>query len=458
MDRTLLIVDDEKIVRETLGELMTEAGYAVTAVADGQEALDRLEALGHDYFDYVLCDIKMPRIDGLEFLRRARGNGCTATIIVMSGYGSVDTALEALKMGAYDYISKPFKTDEVLLTLRKAEERERLIRENRELRQAIQREYRFENIVAKSPKMHAIFDVIRKVADYRSSVLFTGERGTGKELLARALHYNSKRREAPFVSINCKAVPEQLLESELFGHETGAFAGAARGKAGAFEQGQGGTLFLEEVGELPEFLQVRLLRTLQEGVVRRVGGGADIPVDVRVVAATETDLAREVEQGRFRDDLFYRLNVIPIRVPPLRERRDDIPVLVEHFLRRYARETGKRVESLTPEAMEALLRYSWRGNVRELENVIERAVVMAEGSVVDLTHLSPWVDGDGGVGFLGIGPDEYSIKKVVARVEEELIRRALRKTGGNRTAASKLLEISHRTLLYKIKDYSIEKS
>ncbi|GAB6063011.1 sigma-54-dependent transcriptional regulator [Deferrisoma palaeochoriense] len=456
MTHTLLIVDDEAIVRETLASILADEGYTVTEAADGQEALDLLDERGADAFDFVLCDIKMPRVDGLEFLRKARARGCTSTIVMMSAYGTVDTALEALKLGAYDYISKPFKTDEVLLTLKKAEERERLLRENRALKEAIRREYRFENLVARSPRMQAVLELLAKVADYRTSVLLVGEAGTGKEVLARALHANSRRADGPFLKVNCRAVPEAVLEAELFGHEPGAFGDVPRARPGLFERAQGGTLFLEDVDGLPPFLQVRLLRVLQEGVTRRVGGAADLPVDVRVVSASQVDLKKLVAEGGFREDLYYRLSVIPVLVPPLRERREDIPLLVNRFLERFAQETGKPVTGVSAEGMEMLLRYGWPGNVRELENVIERAVVMADGTAIEANHLSPWIqEGQDGL-FPAIGPDEYSIKKVVARVEEELIRRALRKTRGNRSRASRLLEISHRTLLYKIKDYGID--
>jgi len=331
-----------------------------------------------------------------------------------------------------------------------------LIRENRALREAIRREYQFENLVARSARMRAVLELLAKVADYRTSVLLVGEAGTGKEMLARALHYNSRRGDGPLLKVNCRAMPDAVLESELFGHEPGAVSDAPRARAGLFEQAQGGTVFLEDVDGLPAFLQVRLLRVLQEGVVRRAGGTADLPVDVRVVSSCRVDLKKAVSEGSFREDLYYRLSVIPVLVPPLRERREDIPLLVNRFLDRFARETGKSVTGVSAEGMEMLLRYRWPGNVRELESVIERAVVMAEGPVIDEAHLSPWIQEDQEGVFPGIGPDEYSIKKVVARVEEELIRRALRKTRGNRSRASRLLEISHRTLLYKIKDYEID--
>lgn len=450
MDQTILIIDDESAVRDVLTALLSGEGYRVSTASNGEEGLEILRAQGPSAFDYILSDVRMPRMDGLEFLRRSRAMGCTAAVIVMSAYGSVDTAIEAIKLGAYDYISKPFKADEVLIALRKAEERERLIRENRELRRSLQSGFRLENIVAKSPRMRAVLDLLQKVSDYRSSVLVLGEGGSGKELLARTLHFNSNRKDGPFVVAHCGALPEASVEGEFFGVE------GPTPKRGLFEEANGGTLFLDEVGALPAFFQVKLLGVVQGGLLHRVGGDRDIPVDVRVVASSAHDLEKEVEQGRFREDLFYRLNVIPVRVPPLRERREDVPQLVDYFLKEYGRQVGKEVRAVTPEALDALLHYPWKGNVRELENVIERAVVLAEGPVVELEHLAPWIQDDRRTAFLGVAPDEYSIKKVVPRIEKELITRALRKTRGNRTAASKLLEISHRAVLYKIKDYGIE--
>ena len=456
MTKSVLLIDDEETMRLMLTDLLTSEGYEVTPAIDGQDGVETLERLGATFFEFILCDIRMPRMDGLEFLEQAKSLECSATIIMMSAYGSLDIAVEALKHGAYDYLSKPFRTDEVLLTLRKAEEREKLLRENRELRESIQRDHEMGNMVVKSTQMQEVTGLLHRVADYNSAVLFIGESGVGKEALARALHYNSKRHNARFLSLNCSAVPEQLLESELFGQERGAFPDAARTTPGALAAAKGGTVFLEEVRKLPQFIQIRLVKALQDGHTHRAGGTEEYPVEARVIASCLTDLQLAVDDGSFREDLYYRLNVIPIHVPPLRDRRDDIPPLVDRFIARYAAEADKEVRGVAPDAMEAILRYGWKGNVRELENVIERAVVLAEGPVLEAEHLAPWLHDEQGRGVFGVLPDDYSIKKSTARVEAELIRRALRKTGGNRTEASKILEISHRTLLYKLKDYHID--
>jgi len=377
----------------------------------------------------------------------------------MSAYGSIDTAIEAMKLGAYDYISKPFKPDEIILTLRKAEERERLRKENEFLRKEIKKEYSFENIVSKNEKMQKMFEVIKKVAQYKSTILITGESGTGKELVARALHYNSDRAEHPFIPVNCGAIPENLLESELFGHAKGAFTDAIRTKKGLFEEADGGTLFLDEIGELPGPLQVKLLRVLQEGEIRRVGESKPIQVDVRIVAATVKDLAKEANEGRFRDDLYYRLNVLPIHIPPLRERKEDIPLLANHFINVYNQSLNKKVVGLEPKALEVLMNYKWYGNVRELENTIERAIVLTDGENIGLDNLPYEVlNFEEKEQLLSLTEEEYSIKKASKVMEMNLIQKALKKTRGNHTHAARLLEISHRALLYKIKEYGVEEA
>ncbi|HSB07539.1 MAG TPA: sigma-54 dependent transcriptional regulator, partial [Thermodesulfobacteriota bacterium] len=335
--KRILIIDDEESFRHMLSVILKKEGFDVDTASDGQGGMQKVMV---NPYDQILCDIRMPRMDGLDFLKEFQKTNLEATVIMMSAYGTVDTAIEAMKLGAYDYISKPFKPDEIILTLKKADERERLRRENERLRKEISREYGFENIVSKNEAMQKIFEVIRKVAPYKSTILIMGESGTGKELVARALHYSSDRSQSPFIPINCGAIPENLLESELFGHAKGAFTDAIRTKKGLFEEADGGTLFLDEIGELPLQLQVKLLRVLQDGEIRRVGEAKPIQIDVRIVAATVKDLIREVNEGRFREDLFYRLNVFPIHLPPLRERKEDIPMLVAHFIKKYNQAIG----------------------------------------------------------------------------------------------------------------------
>jgi two-component system response regulator AtoC len=451
--RRVLVVDDEENLRLVVRTFLKRDGYEVEVAASGEEALAFVETFGPDV---ILTDVKMPRMGGLDLLAtlKAKGNDCT--VIVMSAYGNVDLALEAMKAGAYDYIQKPFKAEEVLLTLRKAEERESLRRENRALRQEIRRENLFEDILAKSPQMQAIFKTITKIAEYKTTALITGESGVGKELIARALHSKSSRRGGPFVAVNCGAIPEPLLESELFGYRRGAFTDAVADRAGLFEQANGGTLLLDEVGELPLSLQVKLLRVLQEETIRRLGDSKDLKIDVRILAATHRDLAAETKAGRFREDLYYRINVLPIHVPPLRERREDIPILLDHFLARNNARFNTQIRGIDAEARRLLLEYAWPGNVREMENTIERAMVLTERESLSAEDLPERVREAHDPIQMHLTSGEMSIKKTARIIEEILIRRALTKTRGNRTRAAEVLEISHRALLYKIKDYHIE--
>jgi two-component system response regulator AtoC len=451
--KRILIVDDEENFRHMLSVILIKEGYEVEAASNGEEGLQKLLI---SPFDQILCDIRMPRMDGLEFLRELKKAQVDTTTIVMSAYGTLDIAIEAMKLGAYDYISKPFKPDEIILTLRKAEEREQLRKENQLLRKEVAKEYSFENIVSKNEEMQKIFDVIKKIAQYKSTVLITGESGTGKELVARALHYNSNRSQNPFLPVNCGAIPENLLESELFGHAKGAFTDAIRTKKGLFEEADAGTLLLDEIGELPAQLQVKLLRVLQEGEVRRIGESKAIKVDVRIVAATAKDLAKEVNEGRFREDLFYRLNVLPIHIPPLRERKEDIPLLSHHFIKKYNQILNKNVVGIDQKALETLMRYKWFGNVRELENAIERAIVLSDKDYLEIENFPIEVqDLKEELQLEALSDEECSIKKASKALEINLIKRALKKTRGNHTHAARLLEISHRALLYKIKDYGI---
>jgi len=447
------VIDDERSFLEMLKTLLKKEGYVVTVMSSAEDALDLLEK---ESFDACLCDIKMPKMDGLDFLRQMIERKIKLTVIMMSAYGTMETAIDAMKLGAYDYISKPFKRDEVILTLRKVEERERLRRENLALKNIVKKEFGFENIIARSAVMNRLFETIRKIADYKTTVLLIGESGTGKELIAKAIHYNSSRSDNPFVVVNCGAIPENLLESELFGYVKGAFTDAFTSKKGLFEAAHGGTIFLDEIGELPLALQVKLLRVLQEGEIRRIGDTKPLSVDVRVIAATARDISQMVNEGKFREDLFYRLNVIQINVPPLRDRLEDIPILVEHFLRKTNEKLGiDKIKTVSPEVMKIFYSYGWGGNVRELENVIERAIVLADGEVITPELISDRVTaGDSGK-VVYVDEDEISLKKRHKKLEIEMIRKALERTRGNRSAAARLLEISHRKLLYKIKEYGI---
>jgi len=451
--KRILIVDDEESFRNVLTVILKKEGYEVDGAANGEEGL---KMASQSSYDHILCDIRMPVMDGMEFLKEAQNMGLDHSIIMMSAYGTVDTAIEAMKMGAYDYISKPFKPDEIILTLKKAEERERLRKENELLKKEVKREFSFENIVSKNEKMIKIFEVIKKVAPYKSTVLITGESGTGKELIARAIHYNSDRSKKLFIPVNCGAIPENLLESELFGHVKGAFTDAIRTKRGLFEEADGGTIFLDEIGELPAQLQVKLLRVLQDGEIRRVGDSKPIQIDVRVIAATIKDLVKEVNEGRFREDLFYRLNVLHIHLPPLRERKEDIPILIDHFIKKFNQSLNKNVKGISQKALEVLMNYRWSGNVRELENTIERAMVLADGELIEWENLPMEIQySREETTILPLNDDEYSIKKASRLLEIALIKKALKKTKGNHSQSARLLEISHRALLYKIKDYGI---
>jgi two-component system response regulator AtoC len=399
----------------------------------------------------------MPKKDGLAFLKEYRSAGGEGLVLVMTAYGSLDLATQAMKLGAYDYLPKPFGAEEVLLTIRKAEEREQLRREVGRLRSEVRAERRFGEIVARTPAMVRALEVAEKVARHPSSVLISGASGTGKELVARLIHRESDRASEPFVPVNCGAIPDTLLESEFFGYVKGAFTGADRDRPGLFEAANGGTLFLDEVGELPLALQVKLLRALQEGEVRRLGGSRSTEVDVRVIAASNRDLESMVGQGTFREDLYYRLAVVPIHLPPLRRRVEEIPDLAYHFLQRHRERLGVKVETVAPAAMEVLLSYSWPGNIRELENLLERLAVLSEGTEIrledlpeDIRHPTPERSP------VEFSDDDLSVKRHGAELEKVLIQRAMERTGGNKTQAAELLELSPRALRYKIRDYGLE--
>jgi len=453
----VLVIDDEKAFADMLLALLARSGYDVTAVHD---AISGLELLERESFQLILTDIKMPRMNGLEFLDAMKERGLSSTVIAMSAFGTIDLALEALRRGAYDYISKPFKRDEVILTLRKAEEREKLRAEVADLKGLVARINAVEGgdrpLLGQSESMQTLKTLVAKVAAYKTTVLVTGESGTGKELVARAVHRASGRAEGPFVAVNCGAIPDTLLESELFGHVRGAFTDAHTDKPGLFVEAEGGTLLLDEIGELPQSLQVSLLRVLQENEIRPVGSSKSKPVDVRIIAATHRDLTEDVANERFREDLYYRLNVLPIHVPPLRERSGDIPLLCEYILARVAKRMEITSSTLDPKALKTLMTYPWPGNVRELENVLERALILSEDRRVTRACLPEHLHGAASPIQASLASGELSIKKATAYVERELIVRALKETRSNRTHAAQLLEISHRSLLYKIKDYGLK--
>ena len=455
-EKRLLVIDDEENMQHMLSKLLGKTGYIVETASNGHEGLKRIQSTD---FDFILCDIKMPNMSGMDFLKAARDKIRATTVIMMSAYGTIDTAIEAMKLGAYDYISKPFKTDEVYLTLKKAEERENLRQENRLLKERIKKiegNYNFGNLVAKSNAMQSVFQIAAKAAQYKTTVLILGGSGTGKELIARAIHFEGDRSDMPLVPVNCGGIPETLMESELFGYKKGAFTGADRNKKGLFQEAEGGTIFLDEIGELPLALQVKLLRVLQENEIRMVGDSKSMQIDVRVIAATAKDLEQEVKKGTFREDLFYRLNVLSIAIPPLRDRREDIPLLCEHFVRRYNNRLGKNINSIAPAALSRLLEYNWPGNVRELENAIERAVVLAEDELLQPDHFPPELGQQSGEDQLDELFDGHSLKAAQKLMEKKLITKALKKTNGNRTHAARLLEISHPSLLSKIKSYGID--
>ena len=457
---SILVVDDDSTLRSALTLNLGAAGYLVQGAGSGAEAT---RLLSQRSFNIVLCDLKLPDTDGMAFTRKSLEIAPDTVILLMTGYRGVELNMEAIRCGAYGYILKPFDIEELVLTLRKIEEREQLRAQVSELRSEIAQQYNFSNFISQSPEMKRIFDTVKRLANFNTTILISGESGTGKELLARAIHHNSPRRDKPFVAINCGAIPANLVESELFGHRKGSFTDAIRDKRGLFEEAHGGTIFLDEIGELPLHLQVKLLRVLQEQQIRRVGDEQNIDVDVRVLAATLRDLEADVKVGRFRDDLFYRLNVVSIKLPALRERPEDIPLLVEHFLSKLSRKLGISITQIESDALRLLIRYHWRGNVRELENCIERAMVMTDGDVVNSDALPEHVKGSihelrGPEAVAAETALSLSIKERTRSLEIELIQRALEKTGGNRTRAAKILEISHRALLYKLKEYGLGSS
>ena len=441
----ILVVDDDPDMRALLRDVLDEHGYQVTLAQNGPEALQRL---GEDEYGVVLTDLRMKGMQGIALLAEIKKDFPDVNVILMTAFGSVETAIQAMKEGAYDYLMKPVKTDDLLRVMERALKEARLRRELSHLRRAVHKEYSFHQIIGKSKAMREVFDLIRRVADSPANVLITGESGTGKELVAKAIHYNSDRREAPFVPVNCAAIPDALLESELFGHMRGAFTDAKTDKRGLFEEAQNGTLFLDEISELPLMLQAKLLRAIQEREVRRVGATRSVAVNVRIIAATNLTLVDEVKAKRFREDLYYRLNVIEIRLPPLRDHREDIPLLVDAFLRKWKAAGGKTIQGMSESALALLIDYQWPGNVRELENVIERAMTLCRGEKVVPEDLPAAIQ--------GARREKRVIDEAAEQVlplealEREYILRILEKTGGNKYQAAQMLGIDRKTLYRKL--------
>jgi DNA-binding NtrC family response regulator len=452
----ILIVDDEEMNREFLHELLTEQGYDVKTAVDGVAAV---ELLRNEAFHVVLTDLRMPRMNGIELVRQLKEIAPSSVGIIFTGYAAIETAVEAIKIGAYDYIPKPFRSEVIQVVLQRALEYQRLNHENIRLRKQLKAKYKFENIISDHEKMQSIFAIVEKVADSDSNVLIYGESGTGKELIARALHYNSYRQDKPLVPINCGAIPSELLESELFGFEKGAFTGATAQRMGRFELANGGTVFLDEIGEMSPALQVKLLRVLQQREFERIGGTRTIKVDVRIIAATNKNLEELVAKNQFREDLYYRLNVIPIPMPPLRERTSDIPLLVAHFISRFNTEKKRHIEGITREAMEWLLRYQWPGNVRELENLIERITILKGSGFIapaDLPEkLAPAVP-NGPLPEVDIPNGGLDFDDAVQAFERQLLTKALERTQGVKAKAAELLHMNRTTLVEKVKKLRLD--
>jgi len=454
----LLIVDDDAGHLATLQTIARSWGYRVSVAEDGMTAVEMAKG---QPFDLILMDVRMAALDGIEALRQIKTYNPAIPVLIMTAYSSVASAVEALKAGAYDYLTKPLDFETLRLTVERAMEHTHLKDENRQLKEKLQREFDLQNIIGTSPSMKALMDMVAMVAPSEATVLITGESGTGKELIARSIHYNSGRRTAPFVIVNCAALAETLLESELFGHERGAFTGADKRREGRFRQADGGTLFLDEIGETSPGMQAKLLRVLQEREIQRVGGDETLTVDVRILAATNRDLENEVQQGKFREDLFYRLNVVTVEIPPLKARHEDIPLLAQHFLKRFAARNRKTVKGFTPQAMDLLLKHDWPGNVRELENAVERAVILLSGDYITDRELplsitqnvtrnstEPIAVKDAG----GLPTGAQSL----ADVEKDVILATLSETGGNKSETARRLGINRKTLHLKLKRYGLD--
>jgi two-component system response regulator AtoC len=454
--RTILVADDDASIRSLLKQLLSDEGYSVVEATTGTEVVEKVKDVNPDL---VIMDVRMPELDGIEALSKLKVSSPKTSVLIMTAFGSSNNAIRAMELGAFDYITKPFELDKISHTVKRVIEYRDLASEVQVLRDEISSLVQTERIVGNSPAMQEVYKTVGKVAKADATVLITGESGTGKELVAEALHYNSNRRSGPIVKVSCAALPETLLEAELFGHEKGSFTGAMTQRRGRFEMADKGTIFLDEIGEMSLPMQTKLLRVLQERKIERVGSSLPIKVDIRIICATNKDLQRQVEQQKFRDDLFYRLNVINIHMPPLRDRKEDIPALVEHFLAKHRYSATAQPAAISEEALKRLMEYEWPGNVRELENVVERAVVLSRGQIITSREL-PFGDHEAGE-HEDEGGDEVSVeksyfKKAVAQFEKDMIMKALRDANGNRSKAAEMLGIYRRLLYAKIKEYGLE--
>ncbi|MBI5027004.1 MAG: sigma-54-dependent Fis family transcriptional regulator [Nitrospirae bacterium] len=441
----VLAVDDDPVTCSILERILNKCDCKHEIIQSSSEALKRIE---RDKYDLLITDLKMPEFDGMKIMKETKKKSPDTHVIMITGFSTVESAVEAMKLGAYDYIRKPIDPDELLLIVERALENKILLDENRLLKEELAERFSFESIIGQHPRMMQVFEVVKKISQSRSNVIICGESGTGKELIARAIHYNGPRRKNRFIAVNCGAIPDNLLENELFGHEKGAFTGAYEQKKGLIEAADGGTLFLDEIGNISEPMQVRLLRVIQEKNFFRVGGTVEVKVDVRFISATNQDIERLVEDGRFREDLFHRLNVVTISLPPLRERREDIPLLINHFIKKFNHYYGKEIKGVTEDVLKVLMGYEWKGNIRELENVIERAITLMDGDTIEVSDLPAYILKRG---------DAKNIRRIptLKELEKEHILRILKETDGDRNRAAELLGIDKTTLWRKIRRYNI---
>ncbi|MEZ7893266.1 MAG: sigma-54 dependent transcriptional regulator [Candidatus Wallbacteria bacterium] len=452
---TILVCDDKPVMVEFLSEYLQKEGHTVITANDGEAGYLKFR---ENQPEIVITDMKMPKVTGIELLQKIKSENSDTIVILMTAFATIESAIEAMREGAYDYIIKPFSLDQIKSIMAKVNEKITLVQENKYLKSQLQTIYKFDNLIGQSGKMREMYEIITKVIDTKATVMITGETGTGKELIARAIHFNGPRKDKSFIKINCAAIPEGLLESELFGHERGAFTGAINKKEGKFEIANGGTLFLDEIGEIPQSIQVKLLRVLQNREFERVGGNQTIKVDVRIIAATNRDLAKAVAENTFRNDLYYRLNVVPIAVPPLRDRITDIPLLVEHFTRRIIAENNKPDIKVSKDAMDALIKYKWPGNVRELENIIERVIILTQNNVISIADLPEHIVPKENqlleeLKVPSVG--KYKMTEVVDYIEQKMLEDALKITNGQQTQAAEILGINRGSLIYKMKKFNL---